>query len=88
VPAARGAKTALPRGWQQFVDPTLGREPINGAAEAPKWRTYRAKVTAAKAGGLCKGTLGRDGSHFGVPSGFSFAGLRLPQRPPRSVEST
>ena len=48
----------------------LGREPINGAAEAPKWRTYRPKVTAAKAGGLCKGTLGRDGSHFGVPSGF------------------
>jgi hypothetical protein len=28
-----------------------------------------------------------DGSHFGAASRFSFAGLRLTQRPPRSVES-
>jgi len=30
----------------------LGRQPINGTAEAPQWRTYRAKVTAAKAGAV------------------------------------
>src|SRR3546814_2446037 len=32
----------------------LGRKLINGAFEAPKWRTYRAEMRAAKVGHLCK----------------------------------
>jgi hypothetical protein len=43
---------------------------MNGPIEAPKWRTYRAKSPAGKAGCLSKGDLVRDGSHLDVPKGF------------------
>src|SRR3546814_20563142 len=38
----------------------LGRKLINGAFEAPKWRTYRAEMRAAKVGHLCKRISVRD----------------------------
>jgi hypothetical protein len=53
---------------------TLGRKLIHGTIEAPKWRTYRAKSPAGKAGCLSKGGLVRDGSHLGVPPFFRRGG--------------
>ena len=56
---------------------SLGRKLINGTLEAPKWRTYRAKPPAGKAGCLSKDGFGRDGSHLGVPEGFDQKGPAL-----------
>jgi hypothetical protein len=59
------------------IFPYLGSGPINRAIEASKWRTYRAKVVAGKAGCLSKIALVRDGSHFVVPKGFDQNGPEL-----------
>ena len=57
----------------------LGRKLINDAVEASKWRTYRAKAPAGKAGCLTKGGFGRYGSHLNVPQGFAQNGPLLRQ---------
>jgi hypothetical protein len=58
-------------------EPVLGRKLKNRAIEATKWRTYRAKAPAGKAGCLSKGALVRDGSHLVAPKGFSQNGPLL-----------
>ncbi|WP_156309700.1 hypothetical protein [Novosphingobium sp. AAP93] len=55
----------------------LGSKLNQGAFEAAKWRTDRAKVPAGKAGCLSKGTLARDGSHLVAPKGFDQNGPLL-----------
>ncbi len=55
----------------------LGSGPITDTVEASKWRTYRAKLPAGKAGCLSKGNLVREGSHLDVPQGFDQNGPAL-----------
>ncbi|WP_142638511.1 hypothetical protein [Sphingomonas sp. IC081] len=57
----------------------LGRKLINGAIEAPKWRTVRSEVSAGRAGCPSKVASVRNGSHLGVPSGFDQNGPSLRQ---------